>query len=100
MSANFVKSLSAHDHSGKVLEAEFLRQFRTHLAWKKYLSGTEAKVLKDRVFMLMAKEQEAAQAGDTTQQILYGHFLYEELRLQHEFLTTPQVCTCGMLLVV
>lgn len=89
ISANFIKSLSTQD-----LEAEFLRQFRTHLVCKQFLSGPEAKAFKDRVFLLMAKEQEAGQTGNAAQQILYGHFLYDELRLQHQFVTTPQVRVC------
>jgi hypothetical protein len=88
MSANYIKSLATHEN---VLEAEFLKQFRTHLAWKQYLSGTEAKVFKDRIFLLMAKEQEAAQSGDKAKRILCEHYLYEELRLQHQYLTSPQV---------
>jgi len=90
ISKNFIKSL-ANCSDRNILEAEFLRQFRTHLAWKQYLSGTEAKALKDRIFLLMAKEQEAAQSDDASQRVLYEHFLYEELRLQHQYLTTPQV---------
>lgn len=89
MSASYINALTSPDRN--FLEAEFLRQFRTHLAWKQFLSGTEAKNFKDRIFLLMAKEQEATQSGDSARRILYEHFLYEELRLQHQYLTTPQV---------
>ena len=96
MSTAYISALTTQDQS--ILEAEFLRQFRTHLAWKKYLSGPEMRRLKDRVFLLLAKEKEAGEGagaeGWELEQALYGHFLYEELRLQHQYLTTPQV-GCG-----
>lgn len=90
MSVNYLTALTTPDQS--FIEAEFLRQFRTHVAWKKYLSTAEMRRFKDRVFLLMAKEKEASEASQSQhQQILYGHFLYEELCLQHQYLTTPQV---------
>ena len=92
MSETYVAFLVARGQD--VLEEEFNRQFRTHLLVKRHLMGAVMKRLKDRIFLLMAKEKEV-QSENTddskSQKILYEHFLYEELRLQHQFVTTPQV---------